>query len=99
MKINPVNPGMSLIPCYESDYSDESWCIFKFQHIFLGYASEVKVYQLWSLYPKFPKLVIEKNVNLNEFSLFYQKEETTFKIDTRIQDNVLKNIEFEDIGI
>ena len=33
MKINSVNPGMSLIPYYEFDYSDESWCIFKFQQL------------------------------------------------------------------
>ena len=43
--------------------------------------------------------MIKKNVNFNEFTLFCRKEETMFKIDTSIQDNVLKNIEFEDIGI
>ena len=29
MKINPTNPSMSLIPFYESDYSDESWYILE----------------------------------------------------------------------
>ena len=33
MKINPVNLGTRLISYYESDYSDESWCILEVSNI------------------------------------------------------------------
>ena len=42
--------------------------------------------------------MIERNVTFNESALLRKKEETTSKIDTSIQDNVSKKVEFEDMG-
>ena len=42
--------------------------------------------------------MIEMNITFNESALLRKKEETTSKINTIIQDNVSKKIEFEDMG-
>ena len=42
--------------------------------------------------------MVERNVTFNEYALLRKKEEITSKIDTSIQDNVSKKVEFEDMG-
>ena len=42
--------------------------------------------------------MIERNVTFNESALLQKNKEITSKIDTSIQDNVSKKVDFEDMG-
>lgn len=63
--------------------------------IFLGYASGVKGYRLWSLDPKSPKVIIEKNVIFHESAMFSSNEVAENSTDTATHVDTDKQVELE----